>query len=220
MDKRKYSSRLVSALNYATISQLANTAMAIAICLLSYFVVTADTSEKTIITPAFIEKSFSIHGNNVSPEYLEQMTELFANYLMVYQKQNAKYRFEQVLKYFHPSVYASMKSHFDSEIGKIQRNDIASVFYPQSIHVDRMTVYVTGERVGLIGAQLVGKQQKTYEFKYEYGATLTITAFNEVERNSLGGYTVKKPEDQVMVEQPQTPEKTQDVIPPQEQQKP
>lgn|GEM_PF-475665 len=201
MDKQKYASRLKDALHRATIKELSNVLMAAAILLLSYFVVTADTSEKTIITPAVISKPFSVQGNEVSPEYLEQMTDFFAGYLLTFHKQNAQYRFDQVLKYMHPSIYNDMKARFGAEQLRISRNDMSSVFFPMSIYVKKNTVYITGEKIGFIGSQRVSQSQKVYEFKYEYtGSNLWIVGYNEVAKNAIGEFEVVKPADEVMIE--------------------
>lgn len=200
MDKNKYISALLS-LNYkSTFWMIVSAIMLLSNVMLSYFVMTADTSEKTIVTPPVIEKAFSVHGNELSPSYIEQMSRFFINLLLTYQKQTAESQFDTVLLYINPLVYSDMKNRFSLEQDRISRNDISSVFYIKNMHIKGDSAVISGELNGAIGSQWVSKKQKTYELQFAYDGQLSIIGFNELKLNSDGTYAVVKSDDDVLVE--------------------
>jgi len=200
VDKNKYVSALLSskyttklALGVAGFLLLSNT-------MLSYFVMTADTSEKTIVVPPVLDKPFTVQGNNLSPEYVEQMARFFSGLLLTYQKQTAKSQFDIVLHYFEPAAYNNMKARFAVDNDRISRNDLSSVFYLMSIHISQNTALFSGELRGSIGSHVVSIRQKTYELKFSYDGNLHILGFNEMRKDPTGKYQVIEPDADVMVE--------------------
>lgn len=200
MDKQKYASAYINA-NYKSSLWMGVAGILLASnVMLASFVMTANTSEKTILMPPELEKPFFIHGNEVSPAYIEQMAKFFSQQLLTYHKKNAKYQFDSVLRHTDPSVYSEMKTRFMVDIDRISRNDISSVFYLMGIHIKKNVAILTGEQNGFIGSHLVSKKQKVYELRFNYNGKLSITGFNEVEKNALGGYGVIHQNDEMMIE--------------------
>lgn len=169
--------------------------------MLASFVITSDTSEKTIVVPAELNQPFSVQGERLSPSYIEQMARHFAHLLLTYHKQNAEYQFDLVLRYTDPAVYNDMKTAFSLDIERIRRNDIRSVFHPMKIHVKENTAYITGELSGFVGGHKVNTAVKTYEFRFNYGSNLTLVAFNELAKNSVGSYERVAQDEDFMIDQ-------------------
>ena len=200
MDKQKYSSTVINANYKASLWMGVAGVLLLSNLMLAGFVVTADTSEKTIVVPPQVDTPFSVQGNEVSPAYSEQMARYFSQLLLTYHKQNAQSQFDTVLHYTDPSVYSAMKTRFAVDYDRISRNDISSVFYLMGIHIKKDVAVITGELNGFIGSHLVSKRQKTYELRFKYNGKLTITGFNELEKDSVGSYQVVKPNEEVMIE--------------------
>lgn len=207
MDKKKYNSTVVNANYKATLWMGVAALLLISNVMLSGFVITADTSEKTVIVPPKIDKPFSVQGNDVSPEYIEQMARYFSQLLLTYHKKNAQSQFDTILHYTDPSVYSEMKTRFSLDFDRISRNDINSVFYLMGIHIKKNVAIITGELNGFIGSHLVSKKQKTYELRFNYNGKLTITGFNEMQKDSVGIYNIVKPDDEILIEAQPEPQK-------------
>ena len=214
MDRQKYSSKVINANYKATLWMGLAVALLASNVMLASFVMTADTSEKTIVVPPQMDKPFSVHGNEVSPEYIEQMARYFSQLLLTYHKSNAQSQFNTVLYYTDPSVYSEMKTRFSIDYDRISRNDISSVFYQMGIHIKNNVAYISGELNGFVGSHLVSKRQKTYELRFSYNGNLTITAFNEIKRDSMGAYEVIEPDEEMMIETTNTSDSSDSALAP------
>lgn len=202
MDKRKYTSTVINANYKASLWMGISVVLLVSNVMLAGFVLTADTSEKTIVVPPQLDRPFSVRGNDVGPEYIEQMARYFSQLLLTYHKHNVQAQFDTVLHYTDPSVYNDMKTRFAVERDRISRNDISSVFYLMGIHIKKHVAMISGELNGFVGSHLVSQKQKTYALHFNYHNTLTLSGFNELRKDSLGSYTIVKPDDDVMIEKP------------------
>jgi conjugal transfer pilus assembly protein TraE len=202
VDKRKYTSTVINANYKASLWMGLSALLLVSNVMLAGFVLTADTSEKTIVVPPQLDQPFSIQGHDVGPEYIEQMARYFSQLLLTYHKQNAQAQFDTVLHYTDPSVYSEMKTRFALDRDRISRNDISSVFYLMGIHIKKQVAIISGELNGYVGSHLVSTQQKTYALHFHYDNQLRLTGFNELQQDSMGSYEVVKPDDEVMIETP------------------
>lgn len=201
--KETYKSFLKDALDSAFSWKMAAASMMLSNLLLAYFVVTADTSEKTVITPATIEKTFWVKGDEVSPEYIEQMAKHFSALLLTYHVKNADYRFDEVLRYTHPSFYQSFKSRLGIDAERIKRNELGSVFHQMGIQIKKDRAIINGQLIGMIGQQVVSQRQKYYEIKFNYeSGSLYVAGFTELEKSESGELRAVKSYDEVLVHDP------------------
>lgn len=201
MDRRKYASAIKNAgLSKAVWSAIA-LASIVSNVMLSYFVITADTSEKTIVQPFNIERPFWVKGDEVSTSYLEQVTGLFSQHLLTFQKRTARNQFDRILGYAHPSNYATMSARYNLDADRISRNDIASVWHPLGTHTVGKTVYTTGEQWGYVGTQLVSTSMRVYAFNYDYtNGILHFLGHDEIKKNQSGEYEISLPEEILLIE--------------------
>lgn len=183
MNKDKYLSALVSA-NYKTaVWMLTAGALLVTNLLQALFLFTADLTEKTIVVPPNLVKPFSIHRNQVSPAYVEQMTQYLSQLLLTYHDDNVTAQFDSVLRHVDPAAYAHLKAEFHAQAERVRRHLIGSVFYPMGIHVAKLKATINGELVSMIGQKIVSRKQKYYQFMYAYrnGAFYLVT-FQELEK--------------------------------------
>lgn len=201
MDKKTYKSWITGSHITKTIWMGIAGLLLVSNVLLSFFVVTADTSEKTIVTPPHFEKPFSVTANEVSPEYTEQMARYFAYLLLTYQPNTAEAQFQDVVRYAHPSVHSGMQTNFMLDVERIRRNNISSVFYPMGIHVSDTVATVRGEQAVFIGSQLVNKREMVYRFEFVYdGGQFSFISYNELKKGSDGTFQPVAPDKGVLVE--------------------
>src|SRR4051812_33799533 len=89
-------------------SILLNIILAIAFIMLS-------NNERIVMVPPSINKSFWVTANQVSPEYLSEMSLFFASLRFNITPSNAIMQREQLLRYVHPSLYESLKIELVAE---------------------------------------------------------------------------------------------------------
>lgn len=196
MNKDKYLSSLVSA-NYKTaVWMLAAGVLLAANLLLVVFLFTIDLSQQTIVVPPDLERPFSIHGETVSPAYIEQMAKYFSQLLLTYHIDNVTAQYDAVLHHVDPTVYADLKARLHAQAERIQRNLVGSVFYPMGIHIAKMNATITGELVGLIGKEIISRKQKYYELQFTYrNGTFYLVRFQELEKGPDNEFRPIEPAD-------------------------
>lgn len=188
MDKKKYASSIINANYKSNVWMIFSFILLLGDLLLAGYIFKTDTSEKTIVTPPRTTKPFTIKGNKVSPQYIEEMGRYFSQLLLTYHKKNAKSQFNDVLYYVDPSIYSEMETKFSLDVDRISRNDISSVFYLMKIHIKENVAIIEGQLKGFIGSQMINDNLKTYEMKFQYNGKLMITGWNELKKDSTGKY--------------------------------
>lgn len=199
MNRQKYLSNLKDAVNSSSMTGLYLLLSMLSNVVLAFFVMTADTSEKTIITPATIDKKFSIHGNHLDADYIELMTRFFSQLLLTYHKGNVDNQFGVVLQYVSPASYPQVKIKFKNDIERIKRNEITSVFHPMGIHIKGNSAVITGELENHVGGKSVNKKQKSYQFNFDYKGIISLIGYHEVLKDSVNGYRPIVDETEIMI---------------------
>ena len=157
--------------------------MAVSNVVLTAWLVRVDVREKTIVAPPVLEKSFWVHGDEVSPEYLEQMALFFAGLALTYHPDNVDDQVRLFLRYADPAVYGALASRLEADAEKVRRNNLSSVFYPQEVRIKGRRVALTGQLATFVGRKSVETRQGVFRFRFEYrGGRLFVSGFEEVER--------------------------------------
>ena len=147
-----------------------------------------DTQEKIIVTPPVVEKSFWIHGAEVSPEYLEQMALFFAGLALTYHPDNIDDQVRIFLRYADASAYGPLSTRLEADAERVRRNNLSSVFYPQEVRIRDREVALTGQLTTFVGQKRVGTRQAVFRFGFAFrGGRLFVAEFEEVDRaHALG----------------------------------
>ncbi len=151
---------------------------------LAYWVLNTDVREKTIVVPPRFEKTFWVHGDNVSPEYLEQMAVYFAGLALTYNPDNISHQVSQFLRYADPESYGSLAARLEGDAHKIQRNRLSSVFYPQEVRLKGEQAILTGQLTTLVGNKQTEQRQARFLVQFAYrDGRLFVSQFSEVQGN-------------------------------------
>lgn len=149
------------------------------------FLINLNTREKTIVVPSDFKKEFWIQGDQVSPLYVEQMSNYFFQLLLTYNKQNVLNQYKTILHYVEPARYGKMQSFLLSDADRIQRNELGSVFYPMGIKVSGMMAEMDGEHLGLVGSQIISRKMKKFRMILNYmNGQLNINSFEEINQGN------------------------------------
>ena len=168
MLKPKYISALMNSGYRTRISLIFGLGLLCSNVMLVIFMQKISTAEKTIVIPAGFNQPITVEGNSLDKSYMSQMTRYTLQLLKNYHPDSAKAQFDEAVRYMVPHYYSQLKAYFSAEENRIQRNQIASVWYPIGTHVTRDMVYQTGELKGMIGSQVVSDEVKTYGIQWSF----------------------------------------------------
>jgi conjugal transfer pilus assembly protein TraE len=142
-----------------------------------------DVREKTIIAPPTVDKAFWVHGDEVSPAYLEQMALFFASLALTYHPDNIDAQVRLFLRYADPQVYGALATRLEADTERVRRNRLSSVFYAQEVRIQGHEVRLTGQLTTWVGEKPVKTRQAAFRFRFDYrNARLFVSEFEEVDR--------------------------------------
>ncbi len=182
MRERRYRSLLAETLWRRNLWMAVALATAASNLGLALWVLGADVREKTIVVPPAFEKAFWVHGDEVSPDYLEQMAVFFASLALTYNPENIGHQASLFLRYADPQSYGALAAQLEGDAARVARNRLASVFYPQEIRLKGQQVALTGQLTTLVGNKQTAQRQATFLIAFAYrGGGFFVSQFAEVE---------------------------------------
>lgn len=140
-------------------------------------------TERTIIVPPNIGKSFWVTGKKASADYLEQMGSFIAWLILDVSPNSIDWKKDMLLTYVNPDLHGAMKSMQDLEAERLRRLNAATYFLPQQVVVDEptQTVVVRGRLRTQINGQETTTNEKAYSVQFDYsGGRLHLAGFKEI----------------------------------------
>jgi conjugal transfer pilus assembly protein TraE len=139
--------------------------------------------ERIILVPPTITRSFWVSHNDVSPEYLSEMTTFFAYSRLNVTPESADSQRQLLLRYVDPRYYGTLNTLLIAERDRITSQHVSTAFYPVNIKVDvkTLSVLIIGDLVSTVGTAQVASQRVAYEVRYlcDQGRLL-VSQFQEV----------------------------------------
>lgn len=125
--------------------------------------------ERTIILPPELKQSFWVEGNTFSPLYLEEQALYMAHLLLDVSESNILMQGEVLLRYVVPENHEAFKTKILGDEQRLKRESLSLLFAPHTceVHVDTLTVDITGDLHGYVGGKRVNTQRETYRITFE-----------------------------------------------------
>lgn len=139
-------------------------------------------SERTVVTPPEIHKTFWVSDDHASPEYLEQMALWFAGLVLNISPANVEYQNELFLRYATPDGHGRMKSLMAVQAKRIKRLNASQVFYLNryKIDPDHMQVALSGQLKKWVGEEPLPVEDKTFRARFRMeGGRMLVSEFKE-----------------------------------------
>ena len=140
-------------------------------------------SERTVIVPPGLNKSFWVTSSKASSEYLEQMGSFVAWLILDVSPATIDWKKDALLSYVDPEVYGVMKTRQDLEAERIKRLSASTYFLPQQIvpSEDTQSVVVRGRLRTQINGQETNSDLKAYLVHFHYaGGRIHLQTFKEI----------------------------------------
>lgn len=154
---------------------------ALLICLV--IIVTLIGSERTIVVPPSIDKTFWVSKDRVSREYLEQMGGFIAWLILDVSPASIDWKKDILLNYVVPDQHGAMKSRQEIEAERIKRINASTSFLPQQLTAseEQQTVVIRGRLRTQVNGQDTATETKSYlaEFRYA-GGRMHLKSFKEI----------------------------------------
>ncbi len=125
-------------------------------------------SEKTIVLPPELKKSFWVEGNRFSPSYLEEQATYFCHLFLDVTASNILYQGDIILRYVEPAFYSHIKTQLLSEQERLKKENITLHFMPFEVKVypKNLSVFVTGELHSYVGGKKITSSKKVYRVDF------------------------------------------------------
>jgi len=126
--------------------------------------------EKVILVPPKITDTFWVSNNNVSSEYLSEMSSFFTLLRFNIAPNNNENQREILLRYISPEYYELLKIELINEAERMTKEHIITAFYPVDIKIDlrHLEALVTGDLITTIGANQLPVKRTIYKISYSY----------------------------------------------------
>ncbi len=140
-------------------------------------------TERTVIVPPGLNKSFWVTNSKASSDYLEQMGSFVAWLILDVSPATIDWKKDALLGYVDPEEYGAMKTRQDLEAERIKRLSASTYFLPQQIvpSEDTQSVVVRGRLRTQINGQETNSDQKAYLVRFRYaGGRIHLQTFKEI----------------------------------------
>jgi len=153
---------------------------------LAAFAIRLSNSERIVVVPPSVSKTFWVESDRVSGAYLEQMAYFLMQLTLNVTPQSVEHQSKLLLQYASPSAYGDLQVALRAAGERLKRDGAATVFSPRDLTVDEsaMKVAVRGQLTTFISDRRVSDVSKAYIVEFEYaGGRLYLKSFRETPTN-------------------------------------
>lgn len=147
-------------------------------------------TEKTVLVPPEIKRSFWVSGNAVSKEYLEEMAYWYAGLALNITPLTSDYQQSLFLKYAVPSEYGRLQAEMGARAEFLKKNNTATQFTVRSITADEksMRVALSGTLFTWTSDKKAGERNAVFMVGFKHmNGRLYVSDFKETSDQDLFG---------------------------------
>ncbi len=141
-------------------------------------------SEKVVVTPPNVTKTFWVSDDKVSASYLEQMAGYVSYLILDISPGSADWKTKSLLEFVVPEAQAGLKIRQKVEVDRLKKLNGAQYFETHELRPDEdsQSVVIIGRLKTMVNSVKATDQEKTYlaEFAYKGGRT-HLKTFEEVD---------------------------------------
>lgn len=156
--------------------------LTIVLCLV--VIVSIVGSERTILVPPNINKTFWVTKEKASREYLEEMGSYIAWLVLDVTPSTIDWKKNLLLNWVSPDEHAAMKTKMDLEADRLRGNNATTSFLIQQLTADdtKQSVVITGRlRRQINGVDVSEPETRSYLAQFQYaGGRIHVQSFKEI----------------------------------------
>ena len=146
-------------------------ALSLTVLLCLVVIVSIVGSDRTVIVPPNIDRTFWVTKEKASREYLEEMASYVAWLVLDVTPTTVDWKKNALLNWVAPDQHAAMKTKMDIEAERLRSNNAATFFLVQQLAADesKQSVVVTGRlRRQINGADVTDPETRSYLAQFQY----------------------------------------------------
>lgn len=150
-------------------------------------------SERVVIVPPEIKRSFWVSGNAVSPEYLEEMAFWYAGLALNVTPSSSDYQSGLFLKFADPSEYGRLQAEMGTRTEFIKKNNVSTHFAVRTItaDADRLRIALHGTLVTWTSDKKAGERATVFVIGFRHmNGRLYVSEFKETSEQDPFGFGV------------------------------
>jgi conjugal transfer pilus assembly protein TraE len=147
-------------------------------------------SEKTVLVPPEIKRSFWVSGNAVSKEYLEEMAYWYAGLALNITPATSEYQNSLFLKFAAPSEYGRLQAEMGARAEFLKKNNTATQFAVRSVTTDEtnLRVALSGTLYTWTSDKKAGERNTVFMVGFAHmNGKLYVSKFKETSDQDLFG---------------------------------
>lgn len=152
------------------IYQIVIIALSVVIIAEGILISTLFKEKQVVILPPKIEKQFTVAGNKLSKEYLQQVAEYIADRVLSVSPMNVDESFDEIVPFLttDPDLVKQIKNSLALQAKKIKDNDVYQIFYPMKFYVNdrERKMYVEGILKKMTGNTYIGQEKVILELGF------------------------------------------------------
>jgi conjugal transfer pilus assembly protein TraE len=140
-------------------------------------------TERTVIVPPTIDKSFWVTHERASRDYLDQMAAYIAYLILDVDPAVIDWKKDALLNWVAPGQHAAIRTRLDLEADRLKRINASTFFRPQQLvaNEERQSVTVRGRLRTMINGQETSSEVKAYLVEFDYaGGRAQLKSFKEI----------------------------------------
>jgi len=143
-------------------------------------------TERTVVVPPVIDKSFWVTSERASKDYLNQMAAYVAYLILDVDPATIDWKKDALLNWVQPSEHGAMKSRQEFEADRLRKMNGATFFRPQQLvpNEEKQSVVVQGRLRTTVNGQETNNETKSYLVEFDYsGGRAHLKTFKEIVRD-------------------------------------
>lgn len=164
--------------------------------LLAFEVVARKQIVRDVFVPPNISKSFWIDGENLDPDYLEQMGQFILTYYTNLTPGNGEYNKRVLLRYVSPASYGEVDALLSKNIQQLVNNSASTQFVQRSVtpRPDLKAVLIGGILNTYVTDKLTSSEPMTFYLRFESQKSATYLAeLRKVDGQTVSDFTAGGP---------------------------
>ena len=156
--------------------------MAFAILFQTWAILRLAGTEKTVLVPPNISRSFWVGGDTASSEYLQEMAYWYAGLALTITPESAEYQDELFLKYASPDQAGKLQADMGARADFLKKNNVSTQFSVRSVKVDtdNLKVALSGTLSTFVSDKKAGDRNATYMIGFKFiNGKLYVSNFKE-----------------------------------------
>lgn len=140
-------------------------------------------TERTIVVPPAIDKTFWVTKNKVSKEYLEQMGAFVGWLILDVSPESIDWKKDVLLSYVMPDQSGAMKTRQDLEAERLKKMNASTFFAPKQLvpNEDTQSVVLVGRLRTQVNGQDTTTDTKSYLAEFTHtGGRVHLKTFKEI----------------------------------------